>query len=318
MILYLLLIVGCQSEGETLDIPASDHNLLLVSHLKEPLLTVIDLEESTVIKELDIPFIVSDMTKVNESEIILSSQQSEYLFSLNITNHKLKPLYEVGKGINELLYIEETEMIYATNAMEDELLKINLDSDSSVKRVSTDEHPASMTYDYNKNELYVANVYDHSIQSFTGDTLELIESFTILERPNGLLYFDEHLIAGGHGSTGELNRNSFIFSLKDQETIQQIETGLMPIDFIKNKDKLYSISHGSHEVFEIDPDTLEVTKMLDIGYNPYYSFVYDDYLLISALDGHTITFIDMNLFEITQEIDVAPGPHAIVLLEGIK
>ncbi|WP_177174431.1 YncE family protein [Salipaludibacillus aurantiacus] len=320
LVIFLIMNSGCTGEGHKLNLPDTKDNLLLVSHLKNPLLTVIDLNEQEIIRELELPFIVSDMVKINENEIIISSQQTDSLYSLRLDDHILEPFVETGKGINELIFIEKTGTVYAANSLKNELVKVSIQDDIIVNKKNTEEHPSSLTYNPDRDEIYLANVYDHSIQRFDGDSLELIDTLTIVDRPNGLLYYDQHLIAGGHGATEELNRDVFIFSLSEKETVHQLTTGLMPIDFVKTDDseRLYAISHGSHEVYEIDPETFSVLRKIEVGFNPYSSLYHSGTLFISTLDGHTVTLIETEDFQIYKEIAVAPGPHTMILLEGIK
>lgn len=303
------LLAGC-TEKELYVFPDDGGELIVVAHLKQPLLTVIDADTEDIIGELELPFIASDLAMVN-GLLILSSVEEKQLYAFDFERQTLEAIGEVGMGISKLLEVDGE--LYAAHATEDRVSRISLKPFAVEAIVETDEHPQSLAY--GDGQIFVANVYGHSVQALDPKTLDITESHHIIDRPNGLAYAGGQLLIGGHGPNGELNREVVRYSLADEKIMERIEVGLMPIEVLSGDDAFYVLNHGSHEVVALDED-LEEQGRLSVADNPYYGALSDSRLYISSLDGDIITVIDKDNFEKLSEIPVSSGPHALIVREA--
>jgi hypothetical protein len=96
--LPFLLLFGCQQENVL--VPDSMENVLLLSHLKEAMLSYIDLHDKKVIETTNFKNTITDMKKIEENDVMLSGENEEYLYKLSLENGKVERIAKVGKGRN--------------------------------------------------------------------------------------------------------------------------------------------------------------------------------------------------------------------------
>lgn len=306
--LALVLLLGACSGEVNYDWPEGD-NQLFVSHIKEPVLTVIS--EGQVQVELELPFIASDMVMA-EGQLVLASKEEDELYGLDLDTQKLESLGKAGEGITKLLYAGGK--LYAAYADSDQIAQVSLEPFAIENIAETGGHPHSMAFD--GTMLYVTNVYGHTVQAIDTATMAVEKSFDIVGRPNGVALDEGGLIVGGHGPYGKLNDSVYRYSFAEGKTVQKAETGLMPIEIIAEKDSLFILNHGSHDVVKLDAATLEPEGKVTVGDNPYYGVVSGGKLYVSSMDADVISEVDIESFTVTKEIPTAAGPHAMVLEEG--
>lgn len=301
----LALLLGACSGEVSYDWPEGG-NQLFVSHIKEPMLTVIG--SGAVQKELELPFIASDMVMA-EGKLVLASKEEDRLYALDLETQKLEPLGETGEGITKLVYGGGN--LYAAYADTNKIAQITLEPFAIKNTAETGGHPHSMAVDGAK--LYVTNVYGQTVQAIDAATMAVEETFEIVDRPNGVALADGGLIVGGHGPYGKLNDSVYRYSLEEEKTIQKVKTGLMPIEIIRDGGSLFVLNHGSHDVVKLDAATLELQGKVSVGDNPYYAVASGGKLFVSSMDADMISEIDIDSFTVTKEIPTAAGPHAMVL-----
>lgn len=305
--LALALLLGACSGEVGYDWPEEDDQLF-VSHIKEPLLTVIG--NGQVQKELELPFIAADMVMA-EGKLVLASMEEDELYALDLETQKLAPIGKAGKGITKLVYAGGK--LYAAYADSDRIAQITLEPFAIANTAETGGHPHSMAVD--GTMLYVTNVYGHTVQAIDTATMNVEESFDILGRPNGVALAEGGLYVGGHGPYGKLNDSIYRYSFVEGKTVRQAETGLMPIEIVTHGDSLFVLNHGSHDVVKLDAETLEQQGKAAVGENPYYAVASGGTLYVSSMDADVISEIDIESFTVTKEIPTAAGPHAMVLEE---
>lgn len=301
----LALLLGACSGEVSYSWPEAD-NQLFVTHIKKPVLTVISSgAEQT---ELELPFIASDMVMA-EGKLVLASKEEDRLYALDLETQKLEPLGETGEGITKLLYGGGN--LYAAYADTNKIAQIALEPFTIKNTAETGQHPHSMAMDGSK--LYVTNVYGQTVQAIETATMDVEATLQIVDRPNGIALEDGSLIVGGHGPYGQLNDSVYRYSLKEEKTVQKVETGLMPIEIIKDGGSLFVLNHGSHDVVKLDAATLELQGKVSVGDNPYYAVASGGNLYVSSMDADAVSEIDIESFTVTREIPTAAGPHAMVL-----
>lgn len=300
----LMLLLGACS-GESYDWPEGE-NQLFVSHIKEPVLTVIGNGE--VQAELELPFIASDMVMA-DGRLVLASKEEDELYALDLETQKLKPLGKAGEGITKLAYAGGK--LYAAYADANRISRIALAPFAVEETAETGSHPHSMAVD--GTTLYVTNVYGHTVQAIDTETMAVEESHDIIGRPNGIAVIDGGIVVGGHGPYGTLNDSVYRYSLDEEKTVQTVKTGLMPVEIIAGGGDLFVLNHGSHDVVKLDGQTLEPEGKVAVGDNPYYAVLSGGKLYVSSMDADVVTEIDAESFTVTKEIPTASGPHAMVL-----
>ncbi|ADH98655.1 YncE family protein [Salisediminibacterium selenitireducens] len=325
LLISMLVFTGfsCGNNSNEIRLDVTDGDAVLIAHIKEPTLTLVDLDTNSIVFEEEMPFIISDMVYLDHMDtVIIAGQGESEIMYYNKVNRSFETLTDLREGINDLHYIPETMELYATNPLHNEIYRIIYCEDGTdrmqIDTFKTGEHPSSIAYDPGRDRLYVSNVYDHIIQVFDRHTLELIDAFHVLDRPNGLRIQGDSLYIGGHGTGGELNRDVHIVSLENHRLTNTVETGLMPvvIDYIDKQDDIIAINHGSHSIAAIDKETETVVHSKEVSFNPYFGLRYYDEYLVTTLDGHELIRLDSKTLETIHTIPVKPGPHSMIVLEG--
>lgn len=326
IIILGLISLSCEQKTESISgFSAPENDSVLISHIKEPLLTLIDLETNDIQMEIELPFIVSDMVYLEHLDtIVIASQDQTDLMYLNKESSSFESLISLEQGINQLFYIPETMELYASNSLHNELYRILYCDDGTteiqIDQVKTGNHPSAIAYSPLLDRLYLSNVYDHQIEVFDRFSLKKLEQFYVIDRPNGLKIVDDLLFVGGHGTAGELNRSVHAVSLSESRPVEVIETGLMPVFFEHDQDnqRVLTINHGSHKVSLIDLDSMNVINEQKVSFNPYFSIQYQDEYMITTLDGHELVRLDKETLDIKQTVPLQPGPHSMIILEGTQ
>lgn len=325
LLVSILVITGfsCGNNGQDIHLDTTDGDTLLIAHIKEPTLTIVDLETNSVLSEKEMPFIISDMVYLDHMDtVIIAGQGESEIMYYNEESSAFETLTDLREGINDLHYIPETMELYATNPLHNEIYRIIYCEDGTdsmqIDTFKTGEHPSSIAYDPSEDRLYVSNVYDHTIEVFDRHTLDRVDALHILERPNGLRIEGDSLYIGGHGTGGDLNHAVHIVSLDNHELTNTVETGLMPvvIDYLDDQDDLIAINHGSHTITSIDKETETVIHSKEVSFNPYFGLRYQNDYLVTTLDGHELIRLDSRTLETLNTIPVRPGPHSMIVLEG--
>ncbi|WP_096190105.1 YncE family protein [Evansella halocellulosilytica] len=315
--LLFILLIGCQTV-ETIEWAGGENDLLLVSHLKEPVLSVIDIDNQEKIDELILPFQASYMLHVKKHDhLLFTSEEESELFALDMNDHSLKDVSHIGQGFSSMVLDKNEEFVYIANSYKNEVVKVNSTTFNIEGKVLTGEHPYSMDIDHTEDQLFIVCVYSHTVQIVDTETMDTIDVLEVPERPNGIFLTENGFLLGGHGPVGDLNDRTFFYD-RSGTLINKNKTGMMPIEFIEHPltSDVITLSHGSHTVHSINSQTLNVESSVGVEFNPYYGISSEEKIYISTLDGHNVSIIDPETFNVEETIDVAPGPHVLVHLEG--
>ncbi|MDV2887484.1 hypothetical protein RYX45_20090, partial [Alkalihalophilus pseudofirmus] len=112
LILIFILLAGCQPEK--IAVPRSMKDILVVSNLKKPELSFVDLQTGKLTAS-DLNFRITSMVKVDRDTIILAGENEDSLYRLQLKQGTLTKLAQTGKGINELLYRPQDHLLYFSN-----------------------------------------------------------------------------------------------------------------------------------------------------------------------------------------------------------
>lgn len=312
-LLFFLLIVACQKS--TLQVPNVNENMLIITHYKQNMLSFIDIESGVLLQSLPMEQWFLDMELIDDEKLLLAGYNEEYLYKLNLSNGKLTQFYQAGKGIQQLEYDRNNEVLFLANNVKNEVQFLDIKEKELDGEIFVGGFISALTYDEANGHLYIANAEDNIILVIDTLTKQMIASFSVIERPAGLLFDGKYLWVGGHGSKGILNKYIYIYDPKTGLEIKRIEAGSMPIEFFDDgKDNyIYTLSHGSSEIFQINKETKEIAAKLKVGANPYGIAGDAAYIYISSLDGNALSIINRKTFAIEKELELEDGPYQLIL-----
>ncbi|WP_421382905.1 YncE family protein [Bacillus salacetis] len=308
----VLIISGCQNDR--LAVPENAEDTLMVSHLKDPSLTFIDKETQKVMDTVELDETIADMVRIDDEHIAYISKDSGTLNILNTADGNLKQWEDIGAGVNELLYSDETRQLFLSASGGNQVKVFNINEEKVTAAIPVGKFPLSMALDEQAGLLFVVNQKGSSVSVIDANELEVTREFLVPYLPEGIWFKDSKLYVGGHGPVhGDLNRFVYVIDPESGGQLDRIEVGLMPVKFFSppaSKD-LYVVCHGSHELYKIAAYR-GATEKVKVGANPYDVTGNKDMLYVSSIDSNSLFILDLDTFDITSEIDIDGGPVAII------
>ncbi|MCM3768096.1 YncE family protein [Neobacillus niacini] len=315
LILLCLLLMGCNKDR--ISVPPSLKEQLIVSHIKESKISFVNLKNNEITTN-DLDYRITAMQKLDKNKVVISGENEEYLYSLDLINGQLKKIFEVGKGVKDLLYLPEDNLLIFANSINNSIGFINLNNNKIMAEVSVGNLPISMAYNPKKEILYVLNAKDSTISVIDIDLKKELNKFSIVERPNGIFFDGRYVWVGGHGSYGTLNKDVYVYDPERGEEIDRVEVGTMPVDFYGDNTSpyIYVICHGSNNVFRINKEDRTVKSSIEVGSNPYDIIGDTQNIYVSSIDGNSLSVIDKSTFNIERNIGLDNGPYLMILGEA--
>ncbi|RIW29365.1 YncE family protein [Bacillus salacetis] len=307
----LFIVSGCREE--TLDIPENAKNAIMVSHLKDAELTFIDEESRQVVDSVKLDAAITDMVRIDDSRIAYTSKESGLLSVLNTENGQVKQWEGVGRGVSELLFSHETNLLFLADSGNNQLKVFDIEKEKVKAEIPVGTFPLSMTVNPDENLLFVVNQKDSSVSAIDMKKLKVVRELLVPYLPEGILYKDSKLYIGGHGPVhGDLNRFVHVIDPESGRQLGRIEVGLMPVKFFspRSSSDLYVVCHGSHELYKISGD--ENTDKIKVGANPYDIAGNEKEMYVSSMDSQSLSILDVESFKIISEIDISGAPVAII------
>lgn len=314
-IICFILLASCSKEE--ISVPPSMNNILIVSNLKKPEISFVDLQKGkSEVSKLN--FRITAMEKINQDTIILAGDLEDSLYRLQLKDGELTKLKNTGKGVNDLLYRPKDHLLFFSNGKKNKVGFYDVEKDTVIAEVSTDKFPTSMAVNDKKNLLYVVNVKAASLSVIDIGSKKVISHFPIVTRPNGIFFDGNYVWIGGHGPYGSLNENIYIYDPDTGKEVDRVKVGVMPVDFYGDDSSayVYAICHGSSSVYRINIKNRSVSEPLEVGANPYDIIGDKQRIYVSSLDGDSLAIIDRTTFTINREIRLKNGPHMMILGEG--
>ncbi len=313
LVVHLAMISGCQERS--FEVPQTDDPLLIVSHVKERMLTFIDIESKEVLLSEDSLFPLNELISIGDGKIFATSQSEHSLMLYDVREGKSKPFLEINQGLTAIQYDPTTSVLFVADIKNDLVHSIDVEKERLTHSVAVGSYPTDL--EIANGQLFVLNGDSNDVTVIDISKQEVVKTFPVLERPSGMYFDGQYLWIGGHGSYGQLNKNVFIYNPKTGEQMQEIELGLMPVAFFGDASSpfLYVLSHGDHTLSKVHKETYEVIDSIEVGQNPNDVNGTEETLFVTNLDGDSVSIIDRTSFELVEELTVPAGPYMILLEE---
>jgi DNA-binding beta-propeller fold protein YncE len=312
LVSLMLIVSGCKNDR--LSLPDNAENTLMVSHLKDAGLTFIDKDTQKVTGTVKLDETIADMVRIDEENIAYTSKDSGSLTLLDTRSGNRKQWEDLGSGVNELLYSDDTKQLFLADSANNEIKVFNIEEEKVTASIPVGDFPLSMAVDEEEGLLFAVNQQSSSVSAIDMNKLEVTREFLVPYLPEGVWFKDSKLYVGGHGPVhGDLNRFVYVIDPKSGEQLDRIRVGLMPVKFFSPpaSDDLYVVCHGSHELYKISTDVSD-TENIKVGANPYDVIGNKDSLYVTSIDSNSLFILNLDTFEITSEVDIKGGPVAII------
>lgn len=312
LLLFVIFLSACQ--GNQLSLP-NDRSFLLVSHVKDDVLTFLNMDDFTVLKETPFSYQIHTVEIVDDDKMLFTGKLEEAVYMLDLQTGEIESLYEFGQGILSLLFDENERILYLTDAKTDSVLVFDYDHRKIVAVIKVGSYPVDLEMNDERTELYVLASDANEIYVVSLEEQKVVNTISTMEGSTTLFFDGSYLWVGGHGMYRDLNEFIYLYDVKKGEMVERLKVGSMPIFFHEMEDLQYIavLCHGSHELYVIDRNSYDVVTKLEAGMNPYYAISNEQYLFISGMDSHDVTIIDKDTLEIVDVVDVKDGPYAMVI-----
>lgn len=227
-------------------------------------------------------------------------------------------IYDMSTG-RQLAKLRVEEGVVAVHESDDYVFIANSQTDivsvydSTYKlhtKLSTGNYPMSMsTYE---GQLYVVNYQDEHLSVIDMQTMEIRHQWPIPQASQGILVTDRHIYIGGHGSGSKVNMTTTVLDRNTGETLQRIATPLMPIDFVEHDNTIYTLSHGSNTLYQLQNQ--HVVDKLEVAANPFALGMREDVLYIAGYDDDTL--YEVKGMSVRKTTQIGDGPLQIFTEEA--
>ncbi|MFD2213568.1 MULTISPECIES: YncE family protein [Bacillaceae] len=308
--ILLLLMVSCSTEPTLPKIPLSK-SVIASLNIYDQSITFIDADtKEKMIWEVPHPF-KSGILLSNDKLLLLNKESSKgYVYQLSTGKSKE---WEIGEGIETGL-LSSKKNLYLADQQTNKIKMFNLDG----KRLkeTTVEHTPFAIFE-NQHHLYVSYLDQPSIAILSKNQLEMEGTIPTHDgAAGGFITEKQELWLGGHGSGVHIQEDIYIYDLTTQQLKATVHAPLMPIDFITKDGKVYVLSHGSNILREIDSNSHQILRSIEVGANPFSMTLYNNNLYISNYDANEVEIIDLNRFKKIDTIPVGDGPLQLIAREG--
>ncbi|WP_218017019.1 YncE family protein [Halalkalibacter krulwichiae] len=305
-----ILLISCQKQA--FDASKLQEPYLMVSHLKSSALTFIDLDKNEIMFSKDIRYQLTDLVSIKNGKVVATSRSEKHIFLIDLNIGTIEPIVKVNSGLTGIHYDYLSNLLFVADSTDNQIHIIDLHQNAIVNSVATGKFPTS--FESLDQDIYVLNGESNDITVIGGDTYEEIQTFSVIERPAGMIIDNDILWVGGHGPYGKLNREIIGYDPHTGQQLKKIEVGLMPVAFwtVPSSRYLYVLCHGDHALYKVDKKTNEVTDVVAVGENPNFIWGNQGQIFVSSLDGNKVSIIDKERFQLITEVDVPAGPYSII------
>lgn len=311
ILLLLLIMAGCGQP--TISLPAIDEHHILITHIKEPILAVVDKRTQDIVHQEELEFSIHSLAKIGDHQVALAGKHEKKVLLLDLLHSKLHKLPSSFSAVTDLLYDDVHGLLFITDAIRNEVIFWDMDEEKIRARVQVGSYPAALAI--RDQALYVLKEDDAAVSIIDILSESIVQTFSVVERPTDVVVDGDYVWVGGHGSFSEMNEHIYVYDASTGAPVGKVKVGLMPIALYADQysEDVWVISHGSNELHWVDKHTFDVKGKIQTGENPYYITADSTSVYITALDGDKLTVLDRQKGEIRKEIELLSGPYGIVL-----
>ncbi|MFA8439829.1 YncE family protein [Pueribacillus sp. YX66] len=307
----VLLVSGCNYTS--LSVPPLEKHHVLITHIKEPMLAVVDLKKSKIIYEEVFEFNIQSLARIDHHQLAVAGKLESEVLLIDLYNGEVRTLLSPVSSVTDLFYDDAHQMLVLTDAKHNEAVLFDMDKEEIIKRIKVGSYPNSISAD--ESFLYVLNGDHGTVSVIDLFTYEVVRTFPVVEHPTDIVVNGRNVWVGGHGSYGELNEYVHIYDASTGKLVEKVKAGSMPIAFYTDErdEDMFVLSHGSNEMHIIDKESFRVKEKIETSDNPYYVTADEQHIYVTALDGDTLLLVDRKTYAVTEEYALQAGPYGIVL-----
>jgi DNA-binding beta-propeller fold protein YncE len=304
----ILFLQGCSTK--TYEPIERDVPLLGVVNLKEHSLSFINHNTKQPLAKWNInePFTKVQLLPDNDT-LLLYGQEMEHISVYQLSSGKKLTDWPVAKGITHIALSHDNNHLLLVNEKQATISLMNLKG-KIIDKIHVPPSPFYMVEDVNHKRWIAIHFKGGTISIIDQKTKKVIQTMKTFESAvSGLVVTKTNeLWVGGHGGGETMQQDVHIYSLNSGQLLKKVRTETMPIQFLQMNDFIYVLSHGTNQLYQIEPTTKQIVRSIEIGANPFALIGTDQEMVVASYDSNEIIYVDPTTLTTKQKIKVGKGP----------
>ncbi|WLR56753.1 WD40 repeat domain-containing protein [Mesobacillus subterraneus] len=309
---FTVLLSACTFES--FEPVQKDSSIISTINIKEMTISFYDMDKEEKLPDwnVDRPYI-GGLILPDKDTILLYGKALDTADLYSLSKGKKMESWKTGEGIVNALLVGEGSQIAFADQERDSVRFFDIDG-TEEDEVKVEKEPLTLLEAENK--LYAISYNQEMLSIVDLENKERLPGFEIHPAAAGALMGREkdELWIGGHGKGSEVEELIHIYDLKDGRLIKEISAPVMPVDFTKNDDDIFVLSHGSNMLYKLAKDGTKKGS-LKVGANPFEIDFFTDKLIVAGYDSNELYIIDPESLTIEKTLQVGNGPFQIVTRE---
>ncbi|MBK3495969.1 YncE family protein [Viridibacillus sp. YIM B01967] len=304
----VLLLSGCGEDAYTA-IPG-DASFIAAVNIQQPSVTFVN-EDSKVFATWQLKKAYTGATLIGQQYLLLYGNQLESAEVYNLSTGEEAYSIATGVGVTNAIYSPNEKMLYIANGKTNRVTAYT-DHGEQIAEKKVGNYPMSMLI--HEQKLYVVNYKDTKLSVLDAKSLDVMDKWRIPKSSHGMVIVNDRdeLWLGGHGEGMKPNTTVDIFNIDKGQKNSELSLPMMPIGFALDDDRIFVVSHGQSQLYEVDYDGKVINKQ-EIGANPFAVQVFGQYVVVAGYDDQTLYFMKNN--KIAHKIKVDKGPFQLIVRE---
>lgn len=309
---FTVLLSACSFES--FEPIRKDSSIISTINIKEMTISFYDMEKGEKLPDWDVdrPYI-GGLILPDKDTILLYGKALNTADLYSLSKGKKIESWKTGEGIvNALLVMDGTQIAFA-DQVRDSVRFFDIGG-TEVDEVRVENEPLTLLEAEKK--LYAISYNQEMLSIVDLKNKERLPGFEIHPAAAGALMYREkdELWIGGHGKGTEVEELIHIYDLNDGRLIKEISAPVMPVDFTKDEDDIFVLSHGSNMLYKLAEDGTKKGS-LKVGANPFEIDFFANKLIVAGYDSNEVYIIDPESLSIEKTLEVGNGPFQIVTRE---
>lgn len=308
ILFVLLFLFGCGKDAYPA-IPA-DTSFIAAVNIQQPSITFVN-KNLKIFATWQLEKAYTGATLIGQQYILLYGNQLESADVFNLTTGEITYSIETGVGVTNAIYAQDKKMFYIANGKTNRVTSFTAQGEQ-VAEQKVGNYPMSMLI--HGQNLYVVNYKDTKLSVLDAKSLETKDKWQIPKSSHGMAALDKRreLWLGGHGAGMKPNTTVDIFDIDNGKKNREISLPMMPIGFAVDNDRIYVVSHGQSQLYEVNGEGHIMNKQ-EIGANPFAVQLFEQYVVVAGYDDQTLYFMKNN--NVTKKVKVDKGPFQLIVRE---
>lgn len=311
---FTILLSGCSFKA--FDPVPSKSSVISTVNIKDMTLSFYDLDKDKKLPDwkVDRPYI-GGIIFPDKDTFLLYGNTIDTVDLYSLSQGKKIGSWKTGKGIVNGLLVLNGEGIAFADQERDSIRLFSLKGEQ-IKEIKTERDPLTILEADYEQKLYVMS-FNHKMMSIIDlENKEKLPGFEIHAAAAGGILSQQkgELWIGGHGKGTTAEERIHVYDLKSGKLKKEIAAPVMPVNFIKYKDNIYVLSHGSNMLYQLGENG-EKKASIKVGANPFEIDLFDKMLIIAGYDSNDLYIVNPENLKIEKTVSVGKGPFQIVTRE---